>query len=159
MVVSIPAESGHWRHAGARDAGQTAYLMFSTDVSDFPITSNATLPARKRVILDFPESDTTMADLDFPASMMVGTGSPSAAVASSTVMPLASRSALKLCILRSRAAVSLSSLAIWEAALGLDHPDVATSLENYAALLRETGRADEAAEMEARATAIRAKYE
>jgi len=36
---------------------------------------------------------------------------------------------------------------------------VAQSLENYAALLRETGRADEAAEMEARAKAIRAKYE
>jgi tetratricopeptide (TPR) repeat protein len=51
------------------------------------------------------------------------------------------------------------SLAIREQALGPEHPDVATSLENYAALLRETGRADEAAEMEARAKAIRAKYE
>ncbi len=51
------------------------------------------------------------------------------------------------------------ALAIWEKALGPEHPDVATSLENYAALLRETGRADEAAEMEARAKAIRAKYE
>ena len=30
---------------------------------------------------------------------------------------------------------------------------------SYAALLRETGRADKAAEMEARAKAIRAKYE
>ncbi len=38
-------------------------------------------------------------------------------------------------------------------------PNVAKSLDNYAALLRETGRADEAAEMEARAKAIRAKYE
>jgi hypothetical protein len=36
---------------------------------------------------------------------------------------------------------------------------VASSLENYAVLLRETARADEAAEMEARAKAIRAKYE
>jgi hypothetical protein len=34
---------------------------------------------------------------------------------------------------------------------------VAASLENYAALLRKTGRAGEAAEMEARAKAIRAK--
>jgi hypothetical protein len=32
-------------------------------------------------------------------------------------------------------------------------------LENNAALLRETGRTDEAAEMEARAKAIRANYE
>ena len=35
---------------------------------------------------------------------------------------------------------------------------VATSLENYAALLRKTGRADEATEMEGRARAIRAKH-
>jgi hypothetical protein len=32
-------------------------------------------------------------------------------------------------------------------------------LDNYAALLRETGRPEEAAQMEARAKAIRAKYE
>ncbi len=32
-------------------------------------------------------------------------------------------------------------------------------LDSYAELLRETGRADEAAEMEARAKAIHAKYE
>ena len=51
------------------------------------------------------------------------------------------------------------SLAILEKALGPEHPNVAQSLENYAALLRETGRADEAAAMEARAKAIRAKYE
>ncbi|MCH7540299.1 MAG: tetratricopeptide repeat protein, partial [Proteobacteria bacterium] len=50
------------------------------------------------------------------------------------------------------------SLAIWEKALGPDHPDVATSLENYAALLRKTGRGTEATEMEARAKAIRAKH-
>jgi hypothetical protein len=35
---------------------------------------------------------------------------------------------------------------------------VATSLENYAALLHETGRSEEAEEMEARSMAIRAKY-
>ena len=38
----------------------------------------------------------------------------------------------------------------------LQHPDLATSLENYAPLLRELSRAAEAAEMEARAEAIRA---
>ncbi len=44
------------------------------------------------------------------------------------------------------------ALAIWEKALGPEHPDVAKSLANYAALLRETDR-DVAAEMlEARAT-------
>jgi hypothetical protein len=46
-----------------------------------------------------------------------------------------------------------------ERALGPEHPNVPKILDNYAALLRETGRADEAAEMEARAKAIRAKYE
>ncbi len=51
------------------------------------------------------------------------------------------------------------ALAIWERALGPEHPDVAKVLNSYASLLRETGRADEAAEMEARAKAIRAKYE
>jgi len=43
--------------------------------------------------------------------------------------------------------------------LGPEHPNVPKVLDNYAALLRETGRADEAAQMEARARAIRAKYE
>ena len=38
-----------------------------------------------------------------------------------------------------------------------DHPDMALRLENYAALLREVGRDAEAAEMEARAAAIRVK--
>ena len=42
---------------------------------------------------------------------------------------------------------------------GPEHPDVATTLENYAALLRQTARADEAERMEARAKAIRAKPE
>ncbi len=51
------------------------------------------------------------------------------------------------------------SLAIREKALGPEHPDVATSLENYAALLRATGRSAEAGKMEARAKEIRAKYE
>ncbi len=46
-------------------------------------------------------------------------------------------------------------LAITEKALGPQHPDVAESLEYYAALLRETGRSAEAADMEARAKAIR----
>ncbi len=49
------------------------------------------------------------------------------------------------------------SLAIWEKALGAEHPAVATSLENYSALLRETGRGSEAVKLEARARAIRAK--
>ncbi len=50
------------------------------------------------------------------------------------------------------------ALAIVEKALGPEHPHVATSLENYAALLRKTGRGHEAAKMEARAKAIRAKH-
>ncbi len=50
------------------------------------------------------------------------------------------------------------ALAIEEKALGPEHPDVAQSLENYAALLRKTGRSAEAAKMEARAKAIRAKH-
>ena len=49
------------------------------------------------------------------------------------------------------------SLAIWEKALGPEHPDVATSLENYAALLRKSGRSAEAGKMESRAKAISAK--
>ncbi len=42
-------------------------------------------------------------------------------------------------------------------ALGREHPNVATSLENYAARLRKTGRTAEADMMEARAKAIRDK--
>ena len=49
------------------------------------------------------------------------------------------------------------SLAMYEKALGTEHPDVAASLGNYAALLRQTARTDEAERMEARAKAIRAK--
>ena len=48
-------------------------------------------------------------------------------------------------------------LAIMENALGPNHPHVATSLENYAALLRESGRTAEADKMEARAKVIRVK--
>ncbi len=51
------------------------------------------------------------------------------------------------------------SLAIRENALGPEHPDVAQTLENYAALLRQTGRSADATKMEARAKAIRAKSE
>ena len=50
------------------------------------------------------------------------------------------------------------ALAIREGTLGPEHPELATSLENYAALLRLTARADEAEGMEARAKAIRAKH-
>ena len=49
------------------------------------------------------------------------------------------------------------ALAIYEKALGPDHPIVAMSLENFADLLRRTGRDDEADELEASAKAIRAK--
>ena len=49
------------------------------------------------------------------------------------------------------------ALAIWEKALGLEHPTVATALENYALLLREMGRPKEAGQLEARASAIQAK--
>ncbi len=51
------------------------------------------------------------------------------------------------------------ALAINENALGPEHPSVAKSLENYAVLLRETGRGAKAAKMKARAKAIHAKYE
>ncbi len=50
------------------------------------------------------------------------------------------------------------SLATLEKPLGPEHPKVATGLENYARLLRETGRSAEAAKMEARARAIRARH-
>ncbi len=50
------------------------------------------------------------------------------------------------------------ALAIVDKALGPDHPNVATSLENYATLLRKTGRTTEAANLVAQAKAIRAKH-
>jgi hypothetical protein len=49
------------------------------------------------------------------------------------------------------------ALAIKERALGPEHPDVATCLENYASLLRKMDRPEEAAPLETRAMAIRAK--
>ena len=42
--------------------------------------------------------------------------------------------------------------------LGPEHPDVATDLENYANLLRKTGRSNEADTLAAHAKAIRAKH-
>jgi hypothetical protein len=46
-------------------------------------------------------------------------------------------------------------LAIWEKALGPDHPDVAASLENLARLYRATKREKDAQELEGRAAQIR----
>ena len=46
---------------------------------------------------------------------------------------------------------------IFEKALWPESPEVATILENYATLLRETNREDEAVKLEARAKAIRDK--
>jgi hypothetical protein len=57
------------------------------------------------------------------------------------------------------ASSSFDCFNIDEKALGPDDPDVAWNLENYAALLRKTGRNNEAVKLEARAKAIRAKYE
>ncbi len=48
------------------------------------------------------------------------------------------------------------SLAILEKALGPDHPNVATSLENLADLYRATKRGSEAEALEQRAAKIRA---
>ena len=65
---------------------------------------------------------------------------------------------------RAQVAVCLNNLALlyddqghYAEALGPNHPHVATSIENYAALLRATERTAEADKMEARAKAIRAK--
>ena len=49
------------------------------------------------------------------------------------------------------------ALAIYEKALGPEHPDVATSLESYAILLRNIDLPEDAALLESRARAIRAK--
>ena len=51
----------------------------------------------------------------------------------------------------------MRSLAIIEKVLGSEHPHVVMSLENYAALLRDIGRGDEAETLEARANTIRVK--
>ena len=50
------------------------------------------------------------------------------------------------------------ALAVWEKALGPNHLDLASSLENYAALLRATRRESEALERERRAQEVRAKH-
>ena len=51
-----------------------------------------------------------------------------------------------------------NGISIADKALGLDHPNVATTVENHADLLRKMGRDAEAGKMEARAQAIRAKH-
>ncbi len=50
------------------------------------------------------------------------------------------------------------ALAIWQKALGPEHPQVAMVLENYTVLLYRLHRDAEAEKMEARAKAIRAKH-
>ncbi|HEV8309962.1 MAG TPA: hypothetical protein VGW35_20045 [Methylomirabilota bacterium] len=45
-----------------------------------------------------------------------------------------------------------------EKTLGREHPELATTLENYADLLHELKRVDEADVLRARAQAIRAKH-
>ena len=52
--------------------------------------------------------------------------------------------------------VAKKALELAEKSLGPDHPDVATSLNNLAKLLRETNRAKEAEDLEQRAARIRA---
>jgi hypothetical protein len=49
------------------------------------------------------------------------------------------------------------ALEIREMALGKDHPDLATTLNDYASLLRKTHRPSEASELFARAAQIMAK--
>jgi hypothetical protein len=51
------------------------------------------------------------------------------------------------------------ALIIQDNVLGSEHPDVARTLENYAALLRETGRGIEAAKMQLGARGIPERYE
>jgi tetratricopeptide (TPR) repeat protein len=50
------------------------------------------------------------------------------------------------------------ALAIWEKVLGLERPNVATCLENYALLLRKMGRPEKAARLESRARVIQRKH-
>lgn len=52
--------------------------------------------------------------------------------------------------------VAKKALQVAEQGTGPDHPDVATSLEDMAALYRKTGREKEAEALEKRAAAIRA---
>ncbi len=49
-------------------------------------------------------------------------------------------------------------MALKERALGLEHPEVATILDNYAVLLGKMNRKAEAEKAEAHAQAIRAKH-
>jgi tetratricopeptide (TPR) repeat protein len=49
------------------------------------------------------------------------------------------------------------ALDIWQKALGPEHPDVALFLENYAALLHQLNRTEEAVKLEEHAQKIRAK--
>ena len=49
------------------------------------------------------------------------------------------------------------ALAIEEEAFGRDDPALITTLENYAAVLRELRRGDEAEELDARAKSLRAQ--
>jgi hypothetical protein len=49
------------------------------------------------------------------------------------------------------------ALAVREKQLGPDHPDVAKNLDDYAGALRKLSRGAEAAALEGRANAIRAK--
>ncbi len=58
---------------------------------------------------------------------------------------------------RSRAVHVLHPQAIWDKVRGRQYPDPTTWLENCATMLRETIRATEAAEMEARAKSTRSK--
>jgi Tfp pilus assembly protein PilF len=51
----------------------------------------------------------------------------------------------------------MRALEIKEKSLGKNHPNIATSLENLAALLRKTNREAEAQEMEERARGIRGR--
>ncbi len=50
------------------------------------------------------------------------------------------------------------ALRILEKTVGAEHPDFAGTLESYSRLLRKLGRDDEAAAMEARAEASRARH-
>lgn len=50
------------------------------------------------------------------------------------------------------------ALVIREKALGPEHPDLATSFESYAALLRDTDRRAEAGKMEAQAQIIQTNH-
>jgi tetratricopeptide (TPR) repeat protein len=50
------------------------------------------------------------------------------------------------------------ALAIYEKALGAEHPSVATVLGNYSSLLRAAGKESEAEKLENRASNIKVKY-